>query len=225
MIELIYGDCLEHLDYLYKVGAKALITDPQYGIGLKTNYKDRRRGKLAECNNFAPIVGDDRPFDPSPWLHNFSVVVLFGANYYADKLPISGGWIVWDKLNGLESKRTWGFADNSDCELIWTNVGNAARILRHRWMGALKESERNQRRVHPTQKPIALMQRIIEHFTEPGDLVIDPYMGSGTTGIACAQTQRNFIGVEISAHNFDLSVGRVSAAAQEAGREELKICR
>jgi site-specific DNA-methyltransferase (adenine-specific) len=212
--EVITGDCLEVMPTLNRGDIAAVITDPPYGIAVKTNYAERQRTALAQCNNFPPIVGDDRPFDPRPFL-SFPVVVMFGANYYADKLPF-GGWVVWDKLNGLTSKRDWGFNDNSDCELIWTNQGNAARLIPHRWMGAMKESEHNERRVHPTQKPVALMATLIERYTQPGDLILDPYCGSGATGIAAVQTGRRFIGIEISDTYADIARERISKAAEQA---------
>jgi site-specific DNA-methyltransferase (adenine-specific) len=209
---LIHGDCLDVLPTL--TGIDAVITDPPYGMALQTNYRDRKRTALAVCNNFKPIIGDDKPFDPSPWL-DFSCVVLFGANYYADSLPRSGAWLVWDKLDGLTSGRSLGFNDNSDCELIWTNKGNAARIIRHRWMGAMKGSERQERRVHPTQKPVALMTQIIENYTRPGDLILDPYMGSGTTGIACLNTGRRFIGIEKDANYYEVAQSRLAVVSSQ----------
>ena len=208
-VTLHLGDCLEVMKDIPAGSVDAVVTDPPYGIGVKTNYKSRKRGALAECNDFVPIVGDDKPFNPIPFL-SYPIVVLFGANYYADKLPKSGGSIVWDKLDGLQSKRDIGFNDNSDCELIWTNVGNAARILRHRWMGAMKGSENGDRRVHPTQKPIELMKLIINHWTPQNATILDPFMGSGTTGVACVQTGRNFIGIEIDPHYYEIAEKRIA---------------
>lgn len=213
-VDLRLGDCLEILPTLGDKSVDAIITDPPYGIAVKTNYAQRGRRALAECNDFAPIIGDNAPFDPSPFL-KYKTIVLFGGNYYADRLPISGGWVVWDKLDGLESKREWGFNDNSDCELIWTNVGNAARIISHRWMGAMKGSENAERRVHPTQKPVSLMKRIVNQYTQEGDTILDPYMGSGTTGVACVQLGRNFIGIEIDPTYFEIAQKRIAAAQQQ----------
>jgi site-specific DNA-methyltransferase (adenine-specific) len=215
---LHHGDCLDVLPTLR--GIDAVVTDPPYGISLATNYRERKRGALALCNNFAPIAGDNKPFDPTPFLR-FRTVVLFGANYYADKLPTSGGWIVWDKVDGLPSVRDMGFNDNSDCELIWTNKGNAARILRHRWMGAMKDSEQQERRVHPTQKPVELMRQIIRNYTRPNDTVADFYMGSGTTGVAAILEGRNFVGVEKDAAYFDIASKRI-ADTERTMRGEFK---
>jgi site-specific DNA-methyltransferase (adenine-specific)/modification methylase len=215
VIDLRQGDCISELSTVPTGAVDLILTDPPYGICERTDRKTRKRTALAGCNDFPPIVGDDKPFDPSPLLR-FKRLVLFGANYYADKLPISGAWIVWDKLAGLTSKREWGFNDNSDCELAWTNIGNAARLIPHRWMGMLKASEYHDRRVHPTQKPVALMAEIISHYTKPGDTVCDPYMGSGATGIACILTGRKFIGIEIAPDYFNTAQRRISQAQQLA---------
>lgn len=214
-IQLYNADCLDVLREMESGSVDAVVTDPPYGISLRCDYFSRKRGALAACNDFHPIEGDNQPFDPSPFL-SFPIVVLFGANHYADKLPVSGGWLVWDKLNGLTSKRKIGFNDNSDCELIWTNQGNAARIFRHRWMGAMKESEHGRRRVHPTQKPVALLETIIERYTQPGATILDPFMGSGTTGVACVQTGRRFIGCEIDPGYFAIAQKRIAEAQTEA---------
>ena len=218
--QVITGDCLDILPTLAAGSVDAVITDPPYGIG-KLN-KFGSRSNLTVAMPYTPIIGDDKPFDPVPFL-GFPVVVMFGANWYADKLPPSGGWVVWDKLNGLSSKRAWGFNDNSDCELIWTNQGNAARLIPHRWMGAMKESEGNERRVHPTQKPIALMAELIKQYTQPGDLILDPFCGSGTTGVACVQTGRRFIGIEIDPGYADIARARIAKAAEQARQLTLGI--
>ena len=215
MNTLYEGDCLDIMPLIPDGSVDAVITDPPYGMNLQTAYKTRKRGALAECNDFLPIIGDDKPFDPQPFL-GFPVVVLFGANWYADRLPTSGAWLVWDKLDGLTSKRDIGFNDNSDCELAWTNVGNATRIIRHRWMGMLKASEQQNRRVHPTQKPVAVMEAIITYLTRVGDTILDPFMGSGTTGVACINTGRNFIGIERDPNYFAIAKARIEKAEQTA---------
>ena len=213
-VQLYLGDCLEVLPTLDAGSVDAVITDPPYGMDNKTNYKSRKRGALAECNDFPPIEGDSKTFDPSPWLA-FPVVGLFGANWYADRLPPSGAWLVWDKLDGLISDREIGFNDNSDCELMWTNKGRAARIIRHRWMGCMKASEHGQRRIHPTQKPVELMVSIVQHLAQSGNVVLDPFMGSGTTGVACVKTGRRFIGIEIDPGYFEIAKKRISEAQMQ----------
>lgn len=211
-VQLFQGDCLEVMRTLPR--DMAVITDPPYGLAVETNYRERKRTALALCNDFAPIVGDDKPFDPTPFL-GFPVVVLFGANYFAKHLPDNGMWLVWDKLDGLRSKRDMGFNDNSDCELIWANRSGASRILRHRWMGAMKASEQDKCRVHPTQKPVSLMKQLIVRYTKPDDTILDPFMGSGTTGVACVQTGRNFIGIEIDPTYFAIAQRRIEHAQMQ----------
>lgn len=208
-IQLYLGDCYKITSRLSLPSKTALVTDPPYGVKLKTNYKQRKRGNLAECNDFPPIYGDNKEFDPTPFLH-FDVTVMFGGNYFVNKLPNSSGWIVWDKLDGLTTdKRDIGFCDGADCELIYTNQKVPARIIRHRWMGMLKASEQRDKRVHPTQKPIALLEKIIRNYTEKNQLVFDPFMGSGPTGLACVRLGRPFIGIEIDKDYFDIAKRRI----------------
>tara|TARA_Y100000310_G_scaffold334407_1_gene414114 strand:+ start:132 stop:869 length:738 start_codon:yes stop_codon:yes gene_type:complete len=216
--KVIQGDCLEVMPDIPDGYVDAVITDPPYGMNLRTD--NFRRGRSAassargQANDYARVVGDDSPFDPLPFLV-FPRIVLFGANWYADKLPVSGAWIVWDKLDGLKGRRELGFNDNSDCELIWTNKGVAARIIRHRWMGVMRGSERIDRRVHPTQKPVAVMVVIIRHYTNPGDLVFDPFCGSGSTGVAAIRTGRRFLGAEIDPGYCAIARERIVAEARQ----------
>ena len=209
-VRIYCGDCRDILLALEEKPA-AIISDPPYGISVNTQRKASGRGDLADVKDFPAIEGDQSPFDPTHLL-GFSVVVLFGGNYFCDKLPISGGWVVWDKLNGLTGKRKWGFNDSSDCELIWTNVGNVARLIPLTWMGCVRESEQRELRVHPTQKPVRLMHALINQYTKRGDLVVDPYMGSGTTGIACVMLGRRFIGMEIEPQYFEAAEKRLKKA-------------
>ena len=183
-----------------------IVTDPPYGIGVQTNYRDRQRTALAVCNNYAPIHGDDEPFDPTWLLFMGLPMVLFGANHYADTLPPSPSWLVWDKLDGLKSGRDLGFNDQADVELVWTNIGGPARITSQRWMGAMKSGrEAGDRRVHPTQKPVELMTRIVG-MTH--GVVADPFMGSGTTLRAAKDLGRKAIGIEIEERYCEIAAKR-----------------
>jgi len=211
-VTLYCGDCRDVLPSIDPASVGLLLTDPPYGIGLATNYRERQRAALALCNDYPPVHGDDAPFDPSHLLA-FPRAVLFGANYYARLLPESPSWLVWDKLAGLKSDRVVGFNDQADVELAWSNLGGPARLYPVRWMGAMKDTERDERRVHPTQKPVALMARIIEAHTRRGDLVLDPYAGSGSTLVAAKRAGRPCVGVEISEAYCDVIVRRLSQDA------------
>lgn len=89
------------------------------------------------------------------------------------------------------------------------------RIIHHKWRGMIRASEQNEPRVHSTQKPVWVMKWIIERYTKPGDTVLDPFMGSGTTGIACIKTGRNFIGCEISPEYFAIAKRRIAEAQMQ----------
>jgi site-specific DNA-methyltransferase (adenine-specific) len=211
------ADCLDVLPTVNMAKVALIIADPPYGIGVQTNYKARKRTAAARCQDFGEgIIGDRAPFNPAPLLALGRPLVLFGANHYAHLLPPSPSWFVWDKLNGLTSKRPLGFNDSADIELAWSNLGGPARILSHRWMGMVKEgSEARERRVHPTQKPIELMAQIIECFTQPGDLVLDPYMGSGPVIRAAKELGRRSIGIELDERYCKVTVDRLPAYTSE----------
>ena len=136
----------------------------------------------------------------------FPKIAFFGANHFADRLPRSRAWGVWNKLpenSGLSF---------SEAELIWFKGAGFQRTIRfdHYWNGALRASEKSgERRAHPTQKPVVLMGKIIRLLTIAGDRVLDPYMGSGTTGVACAKMGRKFIGIEIEREYFDVACRRI----------------
>lgn len=208
-VVLYHGDCRDLLPMLVPDSVGLLLTDPPYGIGLRTDYLTRKRGTLKHGRDFLPIYGDDAPFDPTHLL-GFPRLILFGANHYASRLPVSNSWLVWDKLAGLTSKRTIGFNDQGDAELAWTNLGGPVRLIPHRWTGMLKASERRQIRLHPTQKPVALMAWLIRQYALPGTLILDPYMGAGSTVVAAQALGHPVIGVEIEETYCALAVQRLA---------------
>jgi site-specific DNA-methyltransferase (adenine-specific) len=204
LVTLYHGDCREVLPTLD--GVTAIVTDPPYGIGLQTNYGTRGRSAAACSNDYGVgMIGDSGPFDPAHLLA-YPRVVLFGANHYSDRLPKSACWLVWDKLDGLTSRR-----DQADVELIWTNKCAPARLFSHRWMGMLKASERGSRRVHPTQKPVDLMRWVLLATTDERDVIADPYAGSGSTLLAARDLGRRSIGVEIDERYCEVIANRLSA--------------
>lgn len=184
---------------------KALVTDPPYGINIVGGDRAVGGGGLAKAGRYAPVRNDDRPFDPTPYLTMAPRVVLFGANHYADKLPSSPAWLVWDKRDGLESN------DFADVELAWSNLKGPARLFRHRWSGMLKASEKGTRRQHPTQKPIALFEWVLELATKRGDLVVEPFAGSGSCLLACETKGRKAIAAELEAAYCQVTIDRWEA--------------
>lgn len=160
---------------------KALVTDPPYGINIVGGDRAVGGGGLAKAGRYAPVAGDDVPFEPAPYLAIAKRVVLWGGNHYADKLPSSPAWLVWDKRDGLPSN------DFADAELAWTNLKAPVRVFRHRWSGMLKASEKGERRQHPTQKPVALFEWVLGEVLKlkRGDLVVEPFAGAGACVLAC----------------------------------------
>jgi site-specific DNA-methyltransferase (adenine-specific) len=201
-IQIFLGDCREVL--LTLSGVDLVMTDPPYGVSEATNRRERGRGKLTECNDFLPVAGDSEAFNPSHLLALQAKTILWGANYYANCLPLSSSWLIWDKRDGVPSN------DNADCELAWTNIGGPARIYRHLWNGMIKASERDQRRVHPTQKPVALMRWCLTRAKlKLGALVLDPYMGSGPVAQACKEMGYRYIGVELVEKYAEIAARRL----------------
>lgn len=204
---LYLGDCLEILPTLGKVDA--VVTDPPYGIGWQAGRGAPSSVRVAGGlygKDWGSIEGDDKPFDPDPWI-GFPGVILWGANYYASRLPDSGGWLVWDKLRG--GTQAQGFA-KSAAELAWTNIGGIVRVKSIFWDGYRREVEIHQH-YHPTQKPVTLMEWSLG-FLPNAETILDPFMGSGTTGVACANLGRKFIGIEIDPKYFDIACRRIKDA-------------
>lgn len=205
-VKLYLGDCLDVMREMDTGSVDAVVTDPPYGMGKHNKFGSR--DKAAAATVYKPIIGDDQDFDPVPFL-DFPEVVLFGANWYAPRLPASGGWIVWDKKDG-------GASDNfSDGEMAWVKGSNVVRIIHHKWRGMIRASEQNEPRVHITQKPVWVMKWILENYTKPGATIFDPFMGSGTTGVACVKTGRNFIGIELDPGYFAIAEKRIAEAQMQ----------
>lgn len=200
---LYLGDCCAVLGDFPRAGA--IVSDPPYGIGFKAS-KLGGKGKH-NVRNTKDVIGDDAPFDPAPWL-GFSSTVIWGANHYAARLP-HGRWLAWDKLSGLAEYDSF-----SDVEFAWRNGRGKDRIFSHLWKGICKDSEKGgKERWHPTQKPVALMKWCIEPLAET--TIIDPYMGSGTTGVAAVELGRDFIGCEIDPTYFDIACRRIEDAQRQ----------
>lgn len=198
LCSIYHGDCRELLLLLGLLDERVdlLLADPPYGQRLRTD--NATRSNKATSKDYTPVAGDDRPFDPRHLLALRCPTILWGANFYADKLPVSASWIVWDKVDGLTSRREIGFNDNADCELAWSNLGGVARTCSLRWMGTMRSTQQQQRRVHPTEKPVALFQWCATRAgLRPGQLVVDPYMGSGSCARACKNMGLRYIGVEL----------------------------
>ena len=163
---------------------------------------------IVEVGKYYPVIGDDSTttaiLSSRMCLEMFPKATQFwwGANYYANALPPSKCWIVWDKEN------TGNFAD---AELAWCSDDSAVRIFRHMWNGLMKDSEKGQRRVHPTQKPIALAEWAFGKYGNDGDVIYDPFLGSGMSVIAAENLNRTVYGCELSPDYIDVTIRRWEA--------------
>jgi site-specific DNA-methyltransferase (adenine-specific) len=204
---LYLGDCRNILPTLGPVDA--VVTDPPYGIGYARGKGGKGKQRVRSGrNDERPIAGDDTPFDPTPWLA--WPCIMWGANHYAARLP-HGRWLAWNKLGGL---RPWD--DFSDVEFAWQNTRAADRIFSLLWKGlaqGVKEGA-NGERFHPTQKPVALMEWCLD-FLPDAKVILDPYAGSGTTGVACVRQGRSFVGIEIDERFFDIACRRIEEAYKQ----------
>ena len=198
---LYLGDCREILPTLGQ--ADALVTDPPYGIGEAAG-ANKSRGLLAKAKDYGNASWDDQPID-NDLLRLVMLAgrwnVIFGGNYYP--LPPTRCWLVWDKLNGD--------TDFADCEMAWTNLHKAVRRIRYMWHGMLRANG-EERGDHPTQKPLGVMSWCLQQLPDGTKSVIDPFMGSGTTGVACAKAGMRFVGIEREPQYFAAACRRIEEA-------------
>ena len=128
--------------------------------------------------------------------------IIFGGNYFVKYLSNSPCWIVWNKNNGNN--------DFADCELAWTNFKTAVRKYDWTWNGMLQQNMKNKDiRIHPTQKPLGLFEKILLDYSNENDLILDCFSGSGTTAVACYNTNRNFICIEKDKEYYEKSIKRL----------------
>jgi len=191
---LYLGDCLEILPTLGKVDA--VVTDPPYGIG--AGKMTMGRGSRNDTGHHTPIDWDK---SPPALVDLISIIgchpaILWGGNYFG--LPASSRWLVWDKLDPN--------SDFASCELAWTNLAGVVKTFTmSRKANSLLGGD------HPTQKPVSLMQWCLG-FLPGAETILDPFMGSGTTGVACANLGRKFIGIEICEQYFNIACERIKRA-------------
>jgi DNA modification methylase len=200
-VKLYLGKCESILPTFAAGSFHACVTDPPYGIGEAAG-KNKSRTNLAVAKDYGVLNWDDRPMSPEALALIMAVSrwqIIFGGNYFP--LPPSRCILVWDKLNGAN--------DFADCELAWTNLDKAVRRLQFMWNGMLRDEEGE--RIHPTQKPVGVMQWCLGHLPKPVGNVVEPYMGSGSTVIACMRLGISVVAIEEHEPYFDGAIKRIEA--------------
>lgn len=200
---LILGDCLEVMPTLGRFDA--VVTDPPYGIGMGGGFTGKG------------MAGERRQYDRAEWdksrpdaevfkgiLKYSNAQIVWGGNYFTDLLPVSGKWLFWDKCQTMPTY--------SDGELAWSTIdGDAVKQFTYNGSGM---QAREKDRVHPTQKPVALMRWCLG-FLPDAKTILDPFMGSGTTLVACQRMGRHGTGIEIDPDYFEIACRRVDEAARQ----------
>lgn len=183
--------------------ADMVFTDPPYGVDVVGNSGNiGGNTKNAKAGNYSKVIGDDKPYDPSHLFTFDCFIFIWGANYFIDKLPSRGQWVVWDK-NRPEGTTF------SDCELAWTN-GDGIAIKKYKctWDGFHREGEKD-KRVHPTQKPIKLCSDILNNLSKQNEIIIDLFLGSGSTMVAAHQLKRKCYGMELDPKYCQVIIDRM----------------
>lgn len=207
---LYKGDCFEIMPQLTEK-FDAVVTDPPYGIGAD-------KGKNLKPSNFKGTVTISRHYYDNEWdrirpqkqIFDFILLIskyqiIWGGNYFSDYLPVSPKWLWWDKCQTMP---TYG-----DGELAWTNLkGSTPRKFT---LSNNKILAQRLERFHPTQKPIPLMQWCVSLLPLDCQNILDPFMGSGSTGVACVKTGHHFVGIEKDSEYFDIACKRIEKACQQ----------
>jgi DNA modification methylase len=193
--ELICDDCLEYVKNIPDKSIDCIVTDPPYGI----NIGKMAMGKGKKKTGFDSFEWDQQA--PSSQLIDELLRVskhqiIWGGNYFV--LPPSGCWLSWDKMQKFSG---------ADFELAWTNLTKPSKVFRMSRVEAYAKMGKQ----HPTQKPLKLMEWCLGFLPQEG-IVLDPFMGSGTTGVACANTGRKFIGIEKDEGYFKIAEQRIKEA-------------
>jgi len=189
--KVIQGDCIEVMQHIPDKSIDLVLTDPPYGIGA-----DKGVGGYG-CSKTDNHYTDDWD-NKTPSLDTFNEMlriskntIIFGGAFFTDKLPVNGHWIVWDKKGDIEFQNPFG-----DCELAWTNFDKKSvkkyTVIQQGFIA------KDKARFHPTQKPVQLFCEILQDYSKEAALILDPFLGSGTTAVACKRLNRRFIGIEIS---------------------------
>lgn len=226
MREFILGDCMDPVNGLPSYPDKYFdlaIVDPPYGIG-ESGSKSMSRGgarigpkfkggkSFVPGKYYKPFTGLDKEPPNLDYFREIKRVsknrIIWGANHFISRIgEDSSCWIVWDKENGE--------TDFADCELAWTSFKTAVRKVNFKWAGFLQGNmAEREKRIHPTQKPVAMYRWLLENYAKPGDLILDTHVGSASSLIACESMGFDYVGYEIDADYYAAAKNRMSKGIQ-----------
>ena len=203
-------DCIEGMKHFPDKYFDLAIVDPPYGskVGKGGYMNNSVSGGIARRKKYHLALWEqDRPsVDYFNELIRVSKnQIIWGGNYFCDLLETSQGWIVWDKVIPA------GVA-YADCELAWTSFDMATKMFTYRWSGMMQENMKNKEdRIHPTQKPVALYEWLLNRYAKDGDIILDTHVGSASSLIACHKTNHKFVGFELDEHYYNLAKKRLDA--------------
>ena len=201
--KIILGDCMDYLKNIPDKSIDLVLTDPPYGINADKGVGGNNLGKVKKY--------DDNWDSETPKKELFAEllrigknIIIFGGNYFTDKLPLGNHWIVWDKIGEVNQEGV----NFSSCELLWTNIKkNNVKKYFVRQIGFINDGDD---RFHPTQKPYRLITEIIKDYSKENDLILDAFSGSGTVCCSAKDNNRNFIGFEINEKFYKKSIDRLN---------------
>lgn len=200
-------DCMEGMREFPDKYFDLAIVDPVYGDVTKGGYMTGQGGEHAAKRKTYHLGLWDQPKTGPDYFQELQRVsknqIVWGGNYFCINLPVSQGWIVWDKKHPEGIK----FAD---CELAWTSFDIATRIFRYLWNGMIQENMKNKEfKIHPTQKPVALYEWILSNYAKEGDVILDTHVGSASSLIACHNTHHDYVGFELDKNYYELAKRRL----------------
>jgi len=196
---LICGDCTDKAVVDRVMGgerADMVFTDPPYGMDLETDYaKINQESTIVKSNTYERVIGDNLEFDPRNLIEYFGNCEQFwwGGDWYYSRLPDGGSWMVWNKKDAEGAEKMIG----NHFEMLWSRIQHRRVVFNRLWAGFTARN-REFTRIHPTEKPIDILEKVIEEYCIDDGIVADPFLGSGTTLIACERLGRKCRAVEIS---------------------------
>ena len=210
-IDLLHGDCLELMKDIPDGSIDMILTDPPYGMDFQSGHRKTKYEKIKGDSNL-------------DWLDDFvneiyrvskpnTAHYVFCSFHHIDKFKQAiekkfkvKNILTWVKNNTSMGDLKGDFAPKTEF-IIFFHKGR--RLINGKRDPNVLEFKRTQNKLHPTQKPVDMTEYLIKKFSDEGDLILDPFMGSGTTGVACINTNRNFIGMELDGNYFEVAKGRI----------------